>query len=209
MGVDVDFCPRKNGKAKSPGERVIETFNDALFHVLPGAVAHGPTEMRRLQLNPTFSASMTLSEIIAVTYTEMVQYEQRWLRGIKAIPCLKLLQGYAKHGQPMFDDIRVLESQIGDTKEVNLWHYGIDFSGERFINPNGTTEIRNAELGRQRAVGVIRPSNRQQAVKVKIKFNPADCSVVHVHFKRRKYWDYVPFRNGNSEYSKGQELQAL
>src|SRR5690606_28086459 len=53
----------------------------------------------------------------------------------------------------------------------------------------------------------IKPSNRQQAVKVKIKFNPADCSVIHVHFKRGKTWDYIPFHNENAEYSKGKSFK--
>ena len=203
LGIDVDFCPRRNGRAKSPGERFFESLNDALFHVLPGAVAHGPTDMRRLQLNPAVSATMSLSQITAATYTALVQYEQRWHRGIKAIPCEKLNDGYIKNGQPLFDDIRVLESHIGDTKEVRLWHYGIDFKGERFVNPNGTTEIRSAELGRQKAIGKIKPSTRQQAVKVKIKFNPADCSVIHVHFKRGKHWDYVAFQNDEDEFCQG------
>ncbi|WDQ99670.1 transposase family protein [Devosia sp. J2-20] len=203
LGIDVDFCPRRNGRAKSPGERIFRSVNDAVFHVLPGCVAHGPTEMRRLQLKPELDATLPLSAITSVLYNALLDYEQRHHRGIQAVPCLKLRAGYEKHGQPMFDDIRVLENQIGDTLEVKLWHYGFDMKGERFINPEATTEIRNVELGRQSAAGKIKPSSRQQSVRMKVKYNPADCNIVHVHFKRGSAWDYVPFYNVNRDYPAG------
>lgn len=203
LGIDVDFCPRKNGRAKSPGERMFKHLNDAVFHALPGAVAHGPTEMRRLQLDPTASATMILPDIIAAVYNTLVEYQLGWHRGIKGIPSQKLQKGFEKHGQPLFDDIRVLDNHIGDTKEVRLWHYGFDLKGERFVNPNGTTEIRNTELGRQMAAGTVKPSTRQQSVRVKVKYNPADCSVAYVHFKRGSVWDYVPFHNANKDNPPG------
>jgi len=191
LGIDIRWAPRKNGQAKTWVERLFDNFNDGVIHPLEGAVPHGPTLMRKLQIEPQKTARLTLSHFNRLVHRYWVDYENRLHTGIDDIPALRLQRLLKIHKRPIMADITELETLIGNTAHCNLRTDGIAFDGMHFQNRNATTEIRSALVAEQRK----QKKNSKAPVSVMIKFNPDDASVIHVPFKRNERWIYLPFYN--------------
>lgn len=191
LGIDLRWAPRKNGQAKTWVERLFDNLNTGLIHPLEGSVPHGPTLMRRLQIDPQKTAQVTLSHFRRLLYRYWIDYENRLHEGISEVPAVRLQRLLKIHKRPILADMAELEVLIGDTDNCNLRTDGIAFRGLRFQNKNATTEIRSVLVAQQRKS----KKNSKASVKVMIKFNPDDASVIHVPFKRNGRWIYLPFYN--------------
>lgn len=199
LGIDIRWAPRKNGQAKTWVERLFDNLNTGLIHPLEGSVPHGPTLMRKLQIDPQKTAQITLSHFLRLLHRYWIDYENRTHRGINEVPAVRLQRLLKKHKRPILADIAELESLIGDTANCKLRTDGIAFRGLQFKNRNATTEIRSVLVGEQHKS----KKNSKASVDVMIKFNPDDASVIHVPFKRSGRWIYLPFYNDEHIFISG------
>ena len=191
LGIDIRWAPRKNGQAKTWVERLFDSINVGLIHPLEGSVPHGPTLMRKLQLDPQKTAQLTLGDFHRLLHRYWINYENQTHGGIDDIPARRLQRLLKIHKRPILADITDLEALIGDTATCRLRTDGIAFRGLQFQNRNATTEIRSALVGEQRKS----KKNSKSSVEVLVKFNPDDASVIHVPFMRKDRWIYIPFYN--------------
>jgi hypothetical protein len=132
--------------------------------------------MRELQLNPATTATLDVRELEAKLIKAISAYENREHSGTRKIPSLHMRSLLKEHPGRMLQDVAMIDELIADVAEVNLWSYGINFRGNLYENPEATTALRDALLGRQyakRAKGYGRKS-----AKVQIRFDPQDCSRV-------------------------------
>lgn len=178
IGIDLDWAPPANGQYKAWVEVIFRTFNNHLFHILPGAVAHSPKEMRLLQLKPASGAILTLKELEVLIVKAIVAYENRGHSQTKEIPSLRMRELLQDHPRRMLPDIRMIDELIGETAQCNLWTYGINLRGNRFQNAAATSMFRDSLLGPQ--LVQKRKRTKARSVQVTVRYDAEDCSRIIV-----------------------------
>jgi putative transposase len=199
IGIDIRWAPRKTGQGKTWVERLFGTLNTTTFHPLPGSVPHHPALMRRLDLDPTKTAVIKMSSLIELLHRNWINYENRTHSGVDEAPAPRLRRFIKIHKRPMLADISMIDTLIANTARGTLGTDGIHFKGMHFQNRNATTEIRSimvAEQGKTK-------KNSKANVKVQIKYNPDDASIIHVPFKKDGRWIYAKFFNRMDRFSSG------
>jgi putative transposase len=198
-GINVEWAPVQTPTYKAYVERLFGTLNTQTWHKIEGGVPLTPMERSELGLDPKAKAVHSRASLEDKMWNGIVTlYHVEPHSTIKMAPANKWRRGLKNGGRPIPDDISVLDKVIGGHRECTLSAEGVFLDGERFHDPEITTELLlNLKGGkRNQRKGVT----STRTVKVMVVFNPGDASFVHVVDPTRS--DLIRLPNWNSE-SKG------
>lgn len=179
LGTSIDWSRAGMPQDKSKLERFWGTLTTYLASKLPGAV-FDPKVMRELGYDPTKEKVVLLSDLRdllaeAVAYYHLtggkdgVQPARLWEKGVRRIGAI-----------PVIRDDRIIDQLMGRVVEATLTTSGVKlFNRLEYTDLDAVTAMLNRMAGtspkgrRRRRTGTAR-------IRVKVKFNPADLSRIHV-----------------------------
>jgi putative transposase len=167
LGITLQQTPVKTPHFKAAVERMFGTLNTGLLHTLPGTTFSNPGQ--RGDYDSLKQACISLGDLDKMMHIFLVDiYAEEFHRGLQAIPARRWEQvvqnGFFPRVPSSAEELRIL---LGRVAYRTIQPYGINFHSLRY---------NCAELT------LLRTRMRRRADKrVKIKYNPADLSCVHVY----------------------------
>ncbi len=163
LGIDIAYCPRKQGRKKPHVERLIGTLNRSLTDGMPGRTFASKNE--KGDYDPVKNAAIpleTLEEMIAKWIVDIYHEEFHATLGVP--PRVDWEESISDDAIPLVPDTSELDAIMGVIAERKLSHRGIEINSLRY---------NCKELGDFRM-------NYGDLEKVTIKWNPEDLSYIHV-----------------------------
>lgn len=182
LGMQLEFCPKRQGNYKGSIERYLKTLNFQFAHALPG------TSFARWFHREDYDS---LKHAI-LTYEQLLKYFHRWLidvyaksihRGISAIPYHTWNDAVRKHPPILISDLARLDIALGRTRVRVLSHAGIEINNLRYNDP---------------VLLVVRRQHGER-VKVEVRYYFGDVSYIHVIDPVTK--EPIPVPAVDSEYA--------
>lgn len=202
LGINVEWAPVKTPEFKRNIERFFGTLNSAVFHKLKGGIPGGPSEMRKLEIDPAKEACISLSKLDEIIHQFIVEvYQVSWHRGIDAAPLDKWQKLTAKNGIDIIEDLSAIDEACGYVKDATLTRRGIQAEGLTFHEQSVTSQLLS-DLLPISARG--RGRKPRDTVKVKIKFDPSDISQIRVWNVETRQYAVLP--NIQQKYAAGTTL---
>lgn len=192
---DLDFsilyCPVRTPWAKGSIERAIKTYNYTLNHTLPGTSFASLWD--RWGYDPLKHALITRQALQEILHIWIVDYyHQKPHRGLRDIP-IKVWEKSAKIHVPLLPDSNEkLGVYLGLPYERKVWHYGIQLHDTEHYNSPDLQSLR-MQYG--------------ERLKVDLKVDPDDLTVIHVRHPETREYFTVP--NTNSKNVSGLTLSQL
>lgn len=186
LGTIILYCPVKHPWFKAVVERYFRTLNQQLLHELPGTTFSNIFEKE--DYDSKKNAIITLDTLLNVIHVFIVDYySQRKHRGIKDIPALRWKLA-AEQFPPTLpsrrEDLNIL---LGEVEFRTIQSNGISIFGLVY-NDGVLARLRNGRKGYQ----------------FKIKYDPADISLIYVHDPDND--KFIPIPAENQDYTKGLSL---
>lgn len=203
-GIEVIWAPVKTPQYKAIGERFFGTLNTMLLHKLQGGVPYDPKTMRQVGLDPKADAIITLGDLDALLHEMIILYQGKPHEGLGAVPARVWREGIERHGRRFIADIRQLDAMIGRVDEAVLTRRGIRFKRMVFHDTDLTTRLLADMAPGESKRTQSRRLLSSARVKVKIKYNPADCSSIQVwNHAGKPTPHYVSLPNRARKFSQG------
>jgi len=186
LGFVILYCPVQMPWFKAVVERYFGTLNRKLLHELPGTTFSNIFE--REDYDPSKNAIISLDTLLEIIHVFIIDYySQRKHRGIKDVPAQRwdtAIEEFPPALPDKRDDLQVL---LGD----------IEF---RTIQPNG---IALFDLT-YNDIALAKLRNGRKGHRFKIKFDPADISVIYVLDPDSDR--FIPVPADSQQYTKGLSL---
>jgi len=187
LGTVLQYTPVLTPQFKAGIERMFGSMNTLLFHTLPGTTFSNSVE--RGAYDSAQQACVYLSEVDKLMHLFVVDlYAERFHRGLNGIPARcweeKTKQGFAPALPPGGQELAILLSRT-DTRVVHP--YGLEFASLRY----------NAEE-------LLTLRTRLNGQAAKIKYHPADLSVLYVYDPFERQYLRVPALD--QDYTQGLSL---
>lgn len=164
LGINIQYAPPKKSWFKPTVERFFGTLNKELIHELPGTTFSNTKE--RGEYKSTSNACITLDSLQTMIHLWIIDfYHQKYHRGIHAVPSKVWDLSVEDYPTAYPLNIKDLDILLGHTEKRVLTRHGIELFG-LFYNSSKLSQLR-------RAIG--------DKVKVKIKYDPSDISVIHIY----------------------------
>lgn len=162
LGMVSSFCPVRKPWFKAIVERYFGTINLKLLHELPGTTFSDI--FKREDYDPAKNAIIALDTLLEITHVFIIDYySQRKHRGIKDIPARRwdaAIKEYPPALPARREDLQVL---LGDVEYRTIQPYGIALF-DLIYNDDVLARLRKGRKG----------------YRFKIKYDPADISVIYV-----------------------------
>lgn len=186
LGMVTSFCPVKKPWFKAIVERYFRTLNQKLLHELPGTTFSNIFE--REDYDPAKNAIIALDTLLEGIHVFIIDYySQRKHRGIKDVPA-HLWDVSTKEYPPALPDRREdLQVLLGDVEYRTIQPYGVEFF-DLIYKDDILAGLRKGRKG----------------YRFKIKYDPADISVIHVLDPDSS--KYIPVASESQQYTKGLSL---
>lgn len=189
IGITLRFAPVASPQHKAVGERFFGTLNQLLNKKVPGGVLK-PEAMRAMDYDPAKDAVLTIEQLEALIWETLRFYHIDVHEGVGAPPALLWQKQVAAHGVDVIGDERELDKMLGAIKyPCRLSRSGVELFGLKFHDPDKTGRLLEDLVSYE----PIRPQAKGSArVTVKVKYNPADISQIHVWNRRRNHYVSLP-----------------
>ncbi len=190
LGMMLQQTPVKTPHFKASVERMFGTLNTGLFHTLPGTTFSNPKQ--RGDYDSLKQSCITLADLDQLLHIFLLDiYAENFHRGLQDIPARrweKLTQcGFFPRVPASAKELSIF---LGRVAYRTIQPYGIDLHSLRY-NCSDLTPLRTRMSKR---------ANKQ----VKVKYNPADLSHIHVYDPDDQYYLEVPALA--QEYTQGLSL---
>ncbi|MFN3634874.1 MAG: hypothetical protein ACK4UZ_04005 [Rhizobium rhizophilum] len=202
-GSSVRWAPILSPTYKACVERFFRTLNMLLARKLPGGVL-SPETLRLMGYDPYKDAVLTLEELEDLIWRALKLYHLQPHDALHQPPASVWQKDFEAHGVDVIGDDRQLDKMAGRLQyPCQLSRSGVEmFNGLRYHDPAVTEALLEdlisvTPVRQQRRVGSATAS-------VKVKFNPANISEVHVWNERRNL--YVTLPCVEEEYARGISL---
>jgi putative transposase len=178
LGITLQQTPVKTPHFKAAVERMFGTLNTGLLHTLPGTTFSNPGQ--RGDYDSLKQACISLGDLDKMMHIFLVDiYAEDFHRGLQGIPARRWEEvtqnGFFPRVPSSAEELRILLGRVGYR---TIQPYGINFHSLRY---------NCAELT------LLRTRMRRRADKrVKIKYNPADLSCIHVYDPDDRRYIRVP-----------------
>lgn len=190
LGMTLQQTPVRTPHFKAAVERMFGTLNTGLLHTLPGTTFSNPGQ--RGDYDSLKQACISLNDLDKMMHIFLLDiYTQDFHRGLQGIPARRWEQitqeGFFPRVPSSAEELRIL---LGRVAYRTIQPYGISFHSLRY---------NCAELTLLRTRMRRRADNR-----VKIKYNPADLSCIHIYDPDDEQYIQVPALA--QEYTRGLSL---
>lgn len=163
LGIQITYCPRKQGRKKPHVERLLGTLNREVTDGIPGRTFSNTQE--KGDYDPVKHAAIPLDrleEMIALWIVDIYHEEVHSTLGVS--PRVEWEMSIAPQDIPIVPNISDLDAIMGVIAERKLTHRGIEINSLRY----NCEELRNFRM------------KFGEPNKVTIKWNPEDLSFIHV-----------------------------
>lgn len=201
VGTSIRFAPVATPTYKALAERFFGTLNSLIAHKAPGASL--PTAlMREMGYDPAKDAVLTLEQIEGLIWEALSFYHINEHTGIGAPPAQLWQRDMEAHGIDVIADDRLLSKMLGIVKyPCRVTRSGVELFGLQF---HDTAKVNVLLEDLVASVPTRRRAKGSVSATVKIKYNPADLSEIHVWNLRRKRYVTLPCLD--EKYSSGISL---
>lgn len=211
IGVEVIYSPIATPQYKAIGERAFHTFNTQLIHKLPGSTPYAIAQRRilgaqGLVADPHKDAAVTLEMMDRLMHMYIVMYENEPHSGVNGMPARLWQESIRRDGRRFIDDIESLDHVLGRVDSCTLSKAGVRFKNMRFHERENVSMLLNDLLRYEAKRSQSPVSYASGRIKVKIKYNPADASRIHVWHPGEAR--YVTLFNRDAQYSQGLSFWA-
>lgn len=186
LGMVPSYCPVRKPWFKASIERYFGTLNRKLLHELPGTTFSNIFE--REDYDPAKNAIIALDTLLEIIHIFIIDYySQRKHHGIKDIPAQRwdsAVQDYPPTLPACREDLQVL---LGDVEHRTIQPYGIALF-DLIYNDDVLSGLKKGRKG----------------LRFKIKYDPADISVIYV--SDPDSLKFFPIPAENQQYTKGLSL---
>jgi putative transposase len=186
LGTVISYCPVRKPWFKPIVERYFGTLNRKLLHELPGTTFSNIFE--REDYDPAKNAIIGLDTLLEITHVFIIDYyAQRKHRGVNDIPARRwdaAVQEYPPALPARREDLQVL---LGDVEHRTIQPYGISLFDLTY-NDTILARLRGGRKG----------------YRFKIKYDPADISVIYVLDPDSD--KFLPVPAESQQYAKGLSL---
>jgi putative transposase len=197
--IKVRWAPVKRPQYKAVVERFFLTLKLMLLDKLPGGLPYKPPIMTQLGIDPSKTATITLSkltELINQTINDVYHYKKHSTTGMPPARAWEISK--RKNKRPYISDIDFLDKAFGALGTAVLTTSGVRFDTMQFHDPTITTDLLN-DLAREEPKRKRRKSRLSSAaVHVMFKYNPADISKIHVWNSKTKKYVSLPNMSGDA-----------
>jgi putative transposase len=206
--INVIWAPVKVPMFKAYVERLFGTMNEGIWHLLDGGIPLTPRDRSLLGLEPNVEAVHDRHRLEELLWQWIVTiYHMEVHSGIDMAPARKWREGIEKKGRAWVRDPRVFDKVIGFTKDCRLSAEGVFYQGERFHDPDVTTQLLS-DIARH---GKVREQRKgvtsSKTVWVMVTANPGNAD--HVHVRNPRTGEQVRLPNWNRTYAKGTTWYVL
>lgn len=184
-GTSLRLAPVRSPKHKAIVERFFRTLNQLLNEQLPGGVLK-PELLRELGYDPYKDAVLTLAELEDLIWEAICTYHVRQHRALRRPPADVWQQDLRAHGVAVIGDDSQLDKMAGQMKyPCTLTTSGVQLFDLQYHDEALTGPLLEDLVPLQ----PVRKRRRGSATAVvKVKFNPARISEIHVWNERRKHY---------------------
>jgi putative transposase len=204
LGTEVIWAPIETPEYKAIGERFFKTLNTKLFHHLEGAVPYDPKVMRLAKLDPREKAILTLRDFDRLMHQAIIEvYQNEKHTGLGGIPARVWQEEIEKGDRRFIDDVAALDGVLGCVTERTLTKAGIRFRDMVFHDRDKTSLLLNDLVAYERKRDQSDKRYASARVRVKVKWNPSDCSQVEVWPIRSSERYATTLPNRDSRFSEG------
>ena len=200
-GMAVTFCPIKEPRYRAPGERMFGTIWSRLLEDLPGSTM--PIEYsRKADYDPEKDAIVTMQELEALINQVIAEIHLTPSEALDNRPPLLMWQRSVEaHGIDRWWDVETATKELMTPVDgLTLSKSGIRLHNMRYFDPEAVPilldDLVPMEPGRSK--------RGDPKVTVRVKFDPADISRVHVW--NRRTLRYVTLHCDCPSYSEGMPL---
>jgi len=187
LGIEIDFAPPRCGAYKGSVERWFGTQNTRLLHELPGTTFSDIFE--RGEYDSARHAVLSLDALLELVHVWIVDdYNQQPHRGMRDVPYHRWVEGIARWPPRLPERAADLDVLIGCVAERRITRSGVELFTLHYNSPQ---------------LGLIRRA-LPEGSKARIKYDPADISVVYVLDPSRGAYVVVPALD--QEYTVGLSL---
>lgn len=200
-GISVEWAPVKTPEWKAYVETFWQTLNRLLVHKLPGGVPFGPEMMRKLGLDPSKTATLTLSKLEELVYEAIYRvYHGRPHRETRLSPLVAWRNGLVG-GRDTINDLTALAAAFGTVGDATLDRQGVRFKGFRFHDEE-ITQALLADLAPHEPVRGRRKRLSSAKAKVKVKYRKGSIAEIQVwNPKAKPRARYVSLPNWDEAYA--------
>lgn len=195
-GTTIRWAPVRSPTYKAVVERFFRTLNNLLAHKVTGAV-YKPELLRQMGYDPYKDAVLTLSEIEDLMWEAICYYHKSEHRGIGMAPADLWQRDVLANGIDVIGDDSLLDKIAGKTEyPCKVTRGGVRLFGLQYHDQGLVAGLLDDLIG-------IEPVRKQQhgsrpaTATVKVHYNPANISEIHVWNRRRKVYVTLPCADKN------------
>jgi putative transposase len=204
LGTKVKWAPVKTPAYKAIGERFFHTLNTLMIHKLPNSVPHDPKLMSALRLDPQKDMVISISDLDRLMHQCVIEvYEQETHSGLRAIPARIWQEKIARHRRRFISDVKRIDELLGRVDEAQLTRSGVKFKNMVFHDQSAVTEVIEDMISSQKKRDQPIRTHQSARIKVKIKWNPEDCTKIQVYNSGASPKHYVTLYNVDERFSEG------
>jgi putative transposase len=186
LGTVILYCPVRQPWFKAVVERYFRTLNQQLLHELPGTTFSNIFE--REDYDPKKNAIITLDSLLIAIHVFIIDYySQRKHRGIKDIPAQRWKLATEQFPPTLPSRREELNVLLGEVEHRTIQSNGISIFGLVY-NDGVLARLRKGRKGYQ----------------FKIKYDPADISLIYIHDPDND--KFIPIPAEDQNYTKGLSL---
>lgn len=189
IGTSLRLAPVGSPTYKAPVERLFGTFNTLLNHKLPGGVIK-PELLREFGYDPEKEAVLTLTELEELLWEATILFHITPSRGQSACPAQLWQESAQQHAIDVIRDDTQLEKMLGAVKyPCRVTRSGVEMFGLVFHDEGKVSALLEDLIGYE----PVRTRRKGSATAtVKVKYNPACLSEIHVWNRRSSTYVTLP-----------------
>ena len=157
LGIEIRYCEAGHPQQKPNVERIFRTFNDQLFHQLPGTTFEN--SVKKGDYDSQARATIDFDLMVKMYHHYLIDvYHRSFHRGLRDTPLNAWLKGTKAHPvslPPSVHDLTILTAKVL-SKPVH--HYGVEIKGLKY-NSYELAQLRPAKSNKKRFTVRYDPSN--------------------------------------------------
>ncbi len=207
-GISVIWAPIRTPQFKAVVEQAFDDLNEHVWHRLPGGIPLTPQLRAKLGIDNRVNSAHTIRQLEYLMWHHLVHVRHLEPNAeIGCAPAQKWARGIQNKSRATVDDPALFDGLLGQGKRCVLTPQGVAVDGQRFHDPEITSELLNRLLKYGRKKHVKGSFHKTGNVDVYVTCDRVDASYVMIwDFDRRKS---VRMPNVNSRYTQGTSWKVV
>ncbi|MFN7399358.1 MAG: transposase family protein [Sandaracinobacter sp.] len=201
VGIAVEYAPPGQPRWKGSVERIHLTLRKLLSERVPGGIQGTVDERRQLGIHPEAEAMLDIATLDQLIGQAIATYVYEPHRTMKMAPMKRWIDSATQHGIDFIPDENVLDQITGRAKICQLNRNGVQLHGLCYNDHSVVARLLDVLVPRTKK---RRRPNGSAVASVKVKYNPANISEIHVFDEVSN--EYLTMPCTDRSYTKGLSL---